>query len=266
MAEKTLQTRIQLKYDSYANWIKTDIEGKGANLILKKGEIAFCEIPMGNSEATTAPTILFKVGDGVTPFGALNWASAKAADVYDWAKETGLNITAEGTGNVIGSMEWDASLNNGKGGIKYTKVNVATTDNIEALEATLAAMSAKINAMYSNEDIDNAINVVKEEALNSINAAKEAVIAAAAEDATAKANAAKEAAITTATEDAEAKIAAAKASVIADAAEKYQPKGDYLTEITTTENNGLKVTNNNQIDIDTNIVFVFDCGSSSENV
>lgn len=33
----------------------------------------------------------------------------------------------------------------------------------------------------------------------------------------------------------------------------------YLTEITTTANNGLKVTNKNQIDIDTDVVFVLDC-------
>lgn len=39
-----------------------------------------------------------------------------------------------------------------------------------------------------------------------------------------------------------------------------------LQEITTTANGGLKVTNKNQIDIDTNVVFVFNCGSSTELV
>lgn len=60
------------------------------------------------------------------------------------------------------------------------------------------------------------------------------------------------------------------------AANTYQPKGDYATkaqgkkadsalqEITTTANGGLKVTNKNQIDIDSDIVFVFNCGSSTE--
>jgi hypothetical protein len=80
---KRLQTRIALKYDTYANW--TD-EAKGANLVLLKGEIGFCELPSGNAEATTAPTVLFKVGDGEKPFKSLKWASALAADVYDWAK------------------------------------------------------------------------------------------------------------------------------------------------------------------------------------
>ena len=39
-----------------------------------------------------------------------------------------------------------------------------------------------------------------------------------------------------------------------------------LQEIKTTANGGLKVTNKNQIDIDTDIVFVFNCGSSTELV
>jgi hypothetical protein len=84
---KTLQTRIALKYDTYANW--TD-EAKGANLVLLKGEIGICAIgdtaETGNGQATTNPTVLFKVGDGVTPFKTLKWASALAADVYGWAK------------------------------------------------------------------------------------------------------------------------------------------------------------------------------------
>lgn len=37
-----------------------------------------------------------------------------------------------------------------------------------------------------------------------------------------------------------------------------------LQAITTTENGGLKVTNNNQIDIDNSITFVFDCGTATE--
>lgn len=63
-----------------------------------------------------------------------------------------------------------------------------------------------------------------------------------------------------------------------DLANTYQAKGDYATaeqggkadtalqEITTTAGNGLKVTNKNQIDIDTDVVFVFDCGTASVNI
>lgn len=88
MATKKLNTRIALKYDSYDNWVDIDVEGKGGNLVLLKGELGICEIPSGNASATTAPTVLFKVGDGATPFKDLTWASAKAADVYSWAKQS----------------------------------------------------------------------------------------------------------------------------------------------------------------------------------
>ena len=62
-----------------------------------KGEIGLCEIPSAINSFTengeqvkvnTAPTVLFKVGDGKTAFKDLPWASAKAADVYSWAKQS----------------------------------------------------------------------------------------------------------------------------------------------------------------------------------
>lgn len=135
MTEKILDTRIQLKYDSYENWSNNQLgEGKGANLILKKGEVGFCEIPSGNANATTAPTVLFKVGDGTTPFSGLKWASALAADVYEWAKQSTLFIQKEGSGNVVSGITWDATLNNGKGGVKFTTAAVATAQGLEDLQ------------------------------------------------------------------------------------------------------------------------------------
>ena len=86
MAEKTIKTRIQLKYDSWNNWQKTTEAGKGGNLVLKRGEIAVTAISSGESNFTTPPTIMFKVGDGTHKFSELPWASGLAADVYSWAK------------------------------------------------------------------------------------------------------------------------------------------------------------------------------------
>ena len=101
MAEttKTLKTRIQLKYDTLANW-----NAVANTFVPNKGEVCFVEIPTGDKTATTAPTVLFKVGDGTKTWGALKWGSALAADVYAWAKaadkpsyeasEVGVNETA----------------------------------------------------------------------------------------------------------------------------------------------------------------------------
>lgn len=95
MATKELLTRIALKYDTYANWSDTSKEGQGGNLVLLKGEIGLCEIPSGSNEATTAPTVLFKVGNGEDPFKSLKWVSATAADVHGWAKAQTVVLTGE---------------------------------------------------------------------------------------------------------------------------------------------------------------------------
>lgn len=82
MAEKILQTRIQLKYDTYANWTTN-------NPILKAGEVAVATIASGNTQevnSVTPPQVLLKVGDGKNNYNALPFISGKAADVYSWAK------------------------------------------------------------------------------------------------------------------------------------------------------------------------------------
>lgn len=86
MAEKVLKTKIKLRYDTYAKW-------KTANPILEKGEIAVVEIDTKDPVNKMLPPIMFKVGNGQSnsegvklKFNDLNWSSALAADVYDWAK------------------------------------------------------------------------------------------------------------------------------------------------------------------------------------
>lgn len=82
MAEKILQTRIQLKYDSYTNWTTN-------NPVLKAGEMAIATITTGNTQEVNsiiAPQVLIKVGDGTNHYNDLPFVSGKAADVYSWAK------------------------------------------------------------------------------------------------------------------------------------------------------------------------------------
>ena len=94
MAIKTLNTRIQLKYDTLAHWQSEATAGKGALLVLKKGELGIVEIPTSSptAEQVTPPAILFKVGDGVKKFKELPWTSALAADVYAWAKKANPDV------------------------------------------------------------------------------------------------------------------------------------------------------------------------------
>ena len=79
MANTTLNTRIQLKYDTYANWTTN-------NPVLLSGEIAVVVVPASSGAVPNEPTVLFKVGDGSAKFNALQWVAAPAADVYSWAK------------------------------------------------------------------------------------------------------------------------------------------------------------------------------------
>lgn len=112
MATNTLNTRIQLKYDSYANWMTNDP-------VLKMGEIAIATIPANETNAHSPvvkdnlPNVIIKVGDGSSRYSALKFVSGLAADVYAWAKAperptyTADDITGLETfiNNVIGKTE-----------------------------------------------------------------------------------------------------------------------------------------------------------------
>lgn len=151
--EKILNTRVQLKYDSYTNWTTN-------NPTLLAGEIAIAklvnDVTIPVDEQKNAP-VLFKVGPG--SFNDLPWASALAADVYAWAKETSLFVngteattTVNGdktyVGNAYTSVEWDSTLNEGKGGLKLVKGTQFATK--AELDAALEAFGGDLDAITDN--------------------------------------------------------------------------------------------------------------------
>lgn len=87
---KELKTKIALKTLTFAEWEAIKDTYKPL-----RGEVCICEIPEGNAAATNAPTVLFKVGDGTNYFSGLKWASALAADVYEWAKCKAVELDGE---------------------------------------------------------------------------------------------------------------------------------------------------------------------------
>ena len=142
MAIKELQTRIALKYDLYSAW--TTAPGK--DLVLLKGEIGICEIPSANAASNVAPTVLFKVGDGVKTFENLPWASAKAADVYSWAKASDVTF-ADGKITFVGGAA--------DGSDKILDLNSFATDaEVEEIRKTLAAadtaLSGRVEALEAH--------------------------------------------------------------------------------------------------------------------
>lgn len=87
MPEKILNTRIQLKYDTYENFTTN-------NPVLKAGEVAIATVPTGGSlQQVTPPAVVIKVGDGTSKYNDLPFASALAADVYAWAKKSSLAVS-----------------------------------------------------------------------------------------------------------------------------------------------------------------------------
>ena len=129
---KEIKTRIALRTGDYNYWTT----GAGKDIELRKGEVCVCTIEAVDNQATNAPTVLFKVADANgKKFADLNWSSALAADVYGWAKNEGGNVfTKDGVGNVISDIIYDATLNDGKGGFKYTTASVATSEGLAALQ------------------------------------------------------------------------------------------------------------------------------------
>lgn len=93
----TLNTRIKNRYDSLGEWQKPGVE-------LLPGEIALVSVLTRQVDETTGetidvPAVLMKIGDAwgegekegkeagtLKTFEELPWLSAKASDVYDWAK------------------------------------------------------------------------------------------------------------------------------------------------------------------------------------
>lgn len=258
--EKILNTRLQMKYDSYANWTSTTLgDGKGANYILKAGEIGICYLPASYSEGqvtgTTPPQILMKVGDGTSTFAQLPWTSAKSADVYAWAKQASLPVTKDGIGNVVSGIVWDEATK----GIKFTTASVATSEGFEqltgrvqtientyatdaelsaAVEAINAAIALKADKTYVDEELGKKVNVsdfntFKSENTAAIGAAKSEAIAAAKTETETQVNALRDGAVKS---NADA-IAAIKdhasvdsfADVMTEMA-KYQLSGDYATK------------------------------------
>lgn len=77
--DQHFNTRIQNKYDTYAQWTAN-------NIIPKQGELCVVVVPASSGVIPQEPAVLFKVGDGTSHFNDLPFITAKAGDIYAWAK------------------------------------------------------------------------------------------------------------------------------------------------------------------------------------
>ena len=154
MATKELITRIALKYDSYSAW--TSAPGK--DLVLLAGELGICHISDANQGSNVVPTVLFKVGDGTSTFEALPWASAKAADVYSWAKAS--EVKRDGKKLVfVGGKPDGSNLEVAFDYVTLSEVQAITNgldSRIQALEGKFTgtdSVQGQINALDGRLDV-----------------------------------------------------------------------------------------------------------------
>lgn len=136
MAITKLNTRIQLKFDTWANWNST----AGKAFIPLKGEVCICEIPENTAatgEVIAEKAYLIKVGNGTTSFGSLPWLSAQAADVHAWAK--------------MSADDFKAWLTSDKGPALATKSEVvAVEEAIAAMDFTDPTASGTATSVITN--------------------------------------------------------------------------------------------------------------------
>ena len=148
MATKSIITRIKNKVDSLSAW-------QSYTGTLLNGEIAVVRVPTGTSYTNpvtgkSEPVIelLMKVGDGSTAFASLPWLSAKASDVYNWAKletATDIPVTINGTASTLGA--YLAKVDTNTANIASNDVDIGNLTAKVDVEKVSTAISAAINAL-----------------------------------------------------------------------------------------------------------------------
>ena len=154
MDNTTLNARVLLAYKDYEYW---DTIGK--DFVLENGEMGICSY---TPEGADQPTILLKVGNGVTPFYQLPWTSGLAADVYSWAKAIGIHMEQEGTGEIVTNIYWDSTINDGIGGIKVQVKSLSTIEEevaTEGITATVVDTTLKLDSAQKTKVIKS-INLI----------------------------------------------------------------------------------------------------------
>ena len=167
MANPQFYTRIQLKYDTWANWNTTAALAK----IPLKGEVCLVEVPSGTATGAaqaTPPSVLMKVGDGTTTFAQLPWLSALSADVHSWAKKSESDFLS--WLDTTGKFATDAELAAVNGAVealanRVTPLETAKTDHetrLGDLEAALGTGGSTENSISKRvEALEDSMETVQ---------------------------------------------------------------------------------------------------------
>lgn len=141
MAEKLLNARLQLKYDTQENW-------QNSTVILKTGEIALSVISVKQDGTMNfVPCVAMKCGDGVHKYSELDFIYARAADVVEAAKST------EGLTNFVQNL-----IANGK--FATAADLAALTNRVTTAEGEIDGLQALVGSESVATQIQNAITAL----------------------------------------------------------------------------------------------------------
>ena len=142
MAEKTLNTRLKLRYDTYENWIANDP-------VLLAGEFALATVSVKQDGAVEhVPSVLIKCGDGTHKYSELDYVFAKAADVIAAAKSK--TALTEFVNNIIAGA-----------GIASDEAMTALAERVTTAEGDIDALQAKVGDKDVATQISKAITALK---------------------------------------------------------------------------------------------------------
>lgn len=206
MANKVLNTRFQLKYDTLTNWLSS-------NPVLLAGEVAVATIKTSESASgLTPPAIGIKVGDGTNTFSALNWIQAIAGDVPSWAKESNHATVSQlindaidaipGAASGAGTTEFTSaklikSVTQDEGGkitgVTYEDIAISSVVGLsDRLSGIDTSISSKLNANVASTAASTSNKLIDTNAAQDMaDTAESNATSTAAADATSKVSAAK---------------------------------------------------------------------------
>ena len=149
MAEKKLNVRLALKYDTYDRWTTL-------NPVLLKGEVAIAVVPTedANGVSQHLPAVLIKVGDGTHTYNELDFIQAKAADVLTACKSSEglteyINNVIENAG--IASSEAMTALTNR---VTSAESDIDDLQNLVGTESVASQITKAISDLNLSETYD----------------------------------------------------------------------------------------------------------------
>lgn len=166
----TLKTRIQLKIDSLTNWQNSTFKPL-------KGEVCIAQVD--TVAGSTLQPVMIKVGDGEKTFAQLDWLSAKAADVYGWAKAADVVLNGEALefkdteGTVIKSVDLSGLVNPEDLaealGAYYTKeeTDALLEDKVDKVEGKSLVDDTLIEKL-GNMNVDGEANIIETVKVNGV--------------------------------------------------------------------------------------------------